>query len=67
MGSGASVYVEPYLDSDTASLSNESTDESMDTAFLDEDLSIADDLSNADDLSIADLSNDREFFLSQMF
>ena len=48
MGSGASVYVEPYLDSDTASLS----DESMDTAYLEDDLSIAD-----------DLSNDNEFFL----
>ena len=47
MGSGASVYVEPFLDSETASLSDESTaDESIDTALLEDDLSIADDLSD---------------------
>ena len=36
MGSGASIHVEPYLDNDTASLSDQSTadDESMDTAFM---------------------------------
>ena len=38
MGSGASIHVEPYLDNDTASLSDESMDDisiaSMDTAFM---------------------------------
>ena len=36
MGSGASIHVEPYLDNETASLSDESTsdDDSIDTAFM---------------------------------
>ena len=38
MGSGASIHVEPYLDNDTASLSDESMDDisiaSMDTANM---------------------------------
>jgi len=41
MGSGASIHVEPYLDNDTASLSDESTadDESMDTVNMSDESS----------------------------
>ena len=41
MGSGASIHVEPYLDDDTASLSDESSadDESMDTANMSDESS----------------------------
>ena len=43
MGSGASIHVEPYLDNDTASLSDESMDDisiaSMDTADISDESS----------------------------
>jgi hypothetical protein len=51
MGSGASIHVEPYLDNETASLSDESSadDESMDT------------------VNMSDESSDNESFLSIFF